>query len=564
MYTLSVFLPLMGSLLAGLGGRWLGAQGACWVSTTGVGVACLIALLAVYEVGVCGSPVSITLAPWMDIEFLDATWGFQFDALSCSMMVIVTFVSTLVHLYSTEYMRSDPHRPRFMAYLSLFTFFMMMLITAENFVQLFLGWEGVGLCSYLLINFWFTRLAANKAAMKAMVMNRIGDWGFALGIIVAFALFHTVDFATLFSQVHAYTHSDTPSEGLFTPQGYMTLIACLLFVGAVGKSAQVGLHTWLPDAMEGPTPVSALIHAATMVTAGVYMMIRCSPLFEEAPDALALITIVGAMTAFFAATTGVLQNDLKKVIAYSTCSQLGYMVFAVGLSQYAVSMFHLMNHAYFKALLFLSAGSVIHALSDEQDMRRMGGLVRLLPFTYSMMVLGSLALMGIPFLTGFYSKDVILEVAYAHYSFQGTFAWWLGGMSAFFTAYYSFRLIYMTFIRDTQAHRVSMDHVHEAPWPMAVPLVLLGLGSLWIGYLTREACIGLGTPYWNNAIVTLPEHSIQVDAEWLPVMVKMMPLFVSLGGASLALVLYHGCPRFVYALQLTWVGRTITEFLAKK
>lgn len=570
-YTLSVFLPLWGALLAGLGGRWLGAKGASLVTTSGVALACVIALLSVYEVGLSGSPVTVTLAPWMVVDHFDATWGFLFDPLSCSMMVIVTFVSTLVHLYSTEYMAHDPHRPRFMAYLSLFTFFMMMLITAENLIQLFVGWEGVGLCSYLLINFWFTRMAANKAAMKAMVMNRIGDWGFALGVIIIYAVFHTVDFAGIFSQVSAYA-AHTPGSDLqwgilgwsMTPEQTLTLIACLLFIGAVGKSAQVGLHTWLPDAMEGPTPVSALIHAATMVTAGVYMMIRCSPLFEHAPQALQIITVMGAMTAFFAATTGVLQNDLKKVIAYSTCSQLGYMVFAVGLSQYAVSMFHLMNHAYFKALLFLSAGSVIHALSDEQDMRRMGGLVRLLPFTYTMMMLGSLALMGIPFLTGFYSKDVILEVAYAHYSVQGTFAHWLGGISAFFTAYYSLRLIYMTFIRDTQAYRTSVDHVHEAPWAMAVPLGLLGVGSMFIGYLTKDMFIGLGTPYWNNSIVTHPEHVVQIDAEWLPVMVKMMPFFVSVSGAGLAVVLYHVFPRVVHSVQLTATGRALTQFLSKK
>merc|ERR1711871_348739 len=449
MYVAMVFLPLLGASLAGLGGRWLGARGAGMITTGGVGTAALLALVGLYEVGVCGSPTYVRLGPWMEVDWMDASWGFQFDALTSSMMVIVTLISTLVHLYSTEYMSHDPHQPRFMSYLSLFTFFMIMLITAENLVQLFLGWEGVGLCSYLLINFWFTRYAANKAAMKAMIMNRIGDFGFALGIFALFATFHSVDFATIFAQVPAYAAENGSS--------WLTVICLLLFVGAVGKSAQVGLHTWLPDAMEGPTPVSALIHAATMVTAGVYMMIRCSPLFEYAPSALVVITIFGAMTAFFAATTGLLQNDLKKVIAYSTCSQLGYMVFAVGLSQYSISMFHLMNHAYFKALLFLSAGSVIHALSDEQDMRRMGGLVRLLPYTYVMMMIGSLALMGFPFLTGFYSKDVILEIAYAKYTLSGHFAHWLGTLAAFFTAFYSMRLLYLTFLAEPNGFKNVMS-----------------------------------------------------------------------------------------------------------
>jgi NADH-ubiquinone oxidoreductase chain 5 len=516
----------------------------------------LLALIGFYEVGVNGSPVSVTLGPWMEVEWMDATWGFLFDSLTSSMMVIVTFISTLVHLYSMEYMAHDPHQPRFISYLSLFTFFMIMLITAENFVQMFLGWEGVGLCSYLLINFWFTRYAANKAAIKAMVMNRVGDFGFSLGIFGVFATFHSVDFAVVFSQVPSYasTHGST----------WLTVLCLLLFVGAVGKSAQIGLHTWLPDAMEGPTPVSALIHAATMVTAGVFMMIRCSPLFEYAPSALIVITFFGAMTAFFAATTGLLQNDLKKVIAYSTCSQLGYMVFAVGLSQYSISMFHLMNHAYFKALLFLSAGSVIHALADEQDMRRMGGLVKLLPFTYTMILVGSLALMGFPFLTGFYSKDVILEVAYAHFSFQGTFAHWLGCLSAFFTAFYSFRLIFITFFRDTQTYRTVLSHVHEAPWKMALPLGILGVGSIFIGYLTRDLFIGLGTPYWGNAIFIHPDHWIQADSEWIPVMIKWVPFWISVGGSGLALALYTFGRYFIFQIQLSTLGRNVTTFLAQK
>jgi len=363
-------------------------------------------------------------------------------------------------VYSIAYMGHDPHLPRFMSYLSIFTFFMLMLVTANNWIQMFFGWEGVGLASYLLINFWFTRAQANKSAIKAMLVNRVGDFGLALGIMALFAVFMTVDFVTVFACAHTMSQCYFI---FFTFEVHaLTTVCALLFVGAVGKSAQLGLHMWLPDAMEGPTPVSALIHAATMVTAGVFMLARCSPLFEHAPYALLGITLVGAMTAFFAATTGVVQNDLKRVIAYSTCSQLGYMIFVCGLSQYAVGIFHLMNHAFFKALLFLSAGAVIHALGDEQDMRKMGGVLKLLPFTYSMMVIGSLALIGFPFLTGFYSKDVILEVAYAKYSIGGNFAYWLGVMSALCTSYYSFRLLFLTFVGPVNALKASLHAVHEA------------------------------------------------------------------------------------------------------
>jgi NADH-ubiquinone oxidoreductase chain 5 len=556
MYLSIVALPLMGAITAGLFGRFIGPKGAGFITTGCVALAAMFSITTVYEVGLSGSPVYVTLAPWIHSEWLDASWGFLFDSLTTSMLVIVTGISALVHCYATGYMSHDPHIPRFMSYLSLFTFFMLMLITAENFVQMFLGWEGVGLCSYLLINFWYTRIQANKAAMKAMIVNRVGDFGFALGIFGFFATFHTVEFSTLFAQVPAYVavHGD----------GWITVLCLFLFVGAVGKSAQLGLHTWLPDAMEGPTPVSALIHAATMVTAGIFMMIRCSPLFEYAPTALIVVTVFGAMTAFMAATTGMLQNDLKKVIAYSTCSQLGYMAFAVGLSQYSVSMFHLMNHAYFKALLFLSAGSVIHAVADEQDMRRMGGLLRLLPYTYVMMLIGSMALMGFPFLTGFYSKDVILEVAYAHYSVAGTFAHWLGVISAFFTAFYSFRLIYFTFFRDTNAYRTTIEHAHDAPFAMGFPLFVLSLGALFGGYLTRDAIIGPGSNYWGNAIVTLPEHAILLDAEWIPLSIKWIPLVFSLGGATLAVVLYHGFAPLVHSIQMSPQGRELTLFLTKK
>ncbi|XP_065850278.1 NADH-ubiquinone oxidoreductase chain 5 [Euphorbia lathyris] len=398
------------------------------------------------------------------------------------MLIVVTFISSLVHLYSISYMSEDPHSPRFMCYLSIFTFFMPMLVTGDNSLQFFLGWEGVGLASYLLIHFWFTRLQADKAAIKAMLVNRVGDFGLAPGISGRFTLFQIVDFSTIFARASAPINSWISCNMRLNA---ISLICILLLIGAVGKSAQIGLHTWSPDAMEGPTPVSALIHAATMVTAGVFMIARCSPLFEYSPTALIVITFAGAMTSFLAATTGILQNDLKRVIAYSTCSQLGYMIFACGISNYSVSVFHLMNHAFFKALLFLSAGSVIHAMSDEQDMRKMGGLASSFPFTYAMMLMGSLSLIGFPFLTGFYSKDVILELAYTKYTISGNFAFWLGSVSVLFTSYYSFRSLFLTFLVPTNSFGRDIVRCHDAPIPMAIPLILLALGSLFVGYLAK-------------------------------------------------------------------------------
>jgi len=417
----------------------------------------------------------------------------MFDSLTVTMLIVVTGVSSLVHLYSTGYMSEDPHLPRFISYLSLFTFFMLILVTADNIIQMFVGWEGVGLCSYLLINFWFTRLQANKAAIKAIRVNRVGDFGLALGIMAVYTVFGSVDYATVFAIAPGVFEYSLLFLG--TPIPALTTICLLLFVGAVGKSAQLGLHTWLPDAMEGPTPVSARIHAATMVTAGVFLVARCSPLFEYSPTALMVVTVLGAITAFIAATTGLLQNDLKRVIAYSTCSQLGYMIFACGVSSYSVGVFHLANHAFFKALLFLSAGAVIHAVSDEQDMRRIGGLVRTLPFTYAMMFIGSLSLIGFPFLTGFYSKDVILEMSYSSYTVVGHFAHALGTVAAFFTAFYSMRLLYLTFLSEPIGYKSVMEGVHESPLNMTTPLGLLAVGSIFIGYISRDWSVGMGTDF---------------------------------------------------------------------
>jgi len=555
MYLSIIIIPGIASLLSGFFGRFLGPKGSSLITTTLVGITCFLSLTSLYEVGILGSVCEIKLAKWIESDLLEADWGFLFDSLTVSMLVIITSISTLVHLYSIDYMSEDPHLPRFMSYLSFFTFLMIILVTADNYLQMFVGWEGVGLCSYLLINFWFTRIAANKSAMKAIIVNRIGDFGLILGIIGLMVIFKSVDYETIFSIVSG--------SALTIPHSILTLVALLLFIGAVGKSAQIGLHTWLPDAMEGPTPVSALIHAATMVTAGVFLIIRSSPLFIVAEDILVLMTIMGSLTALFAATSGLLQNDLKRVIAYSTCSQLGYMVFACGIASFATSFFHLANHAFFKALLFLSAGAVIHALGDEQDMRKMGGLIRLLPFTYVMILIGSLSLMGFPFLTGYYSKDVILEstFAYSFVSFDSSFAYWLGTISAFFTAFYSIRLIYLTFITDTNAYHSILKNVHEVPIKMAIPLMILAFGSIFIGFLTKDLIIGFGTPFWNNAIVLLPN-----DAEFLPFFIKLIPVIFSLLGAIIGYSLYSSNLLWNWASpeQGTAVARFVYSFFNQK
>jgi NADH-ubiquinone oxidoreductase chain 5 len=425
---------------------------------------------------------------------------------------------------------------------------------------MFVGWEGVGLCSYLLINFWFTRIQANKAAIKAMIMNRVGDFGLALGILGIYLNFHSIDYATVFSLAPYHWEQTTYFFGI---QGNtLTIISLLLFIGAIGKSAQLGLHTWLPDAMEGPTPVSALIHAATMVTAGVFLLSRCSPLLEYAPLALAIISCVGGMTSFFAATTALVQNDMKRVIAYSTCSQLGYMVFACGLSSYGVGVFHLANHAFFKALLFLGAGSVIHGLADEQDMRKMGGLRRLLPFTYAMMLIGSLALIGFPYLTGFYSKDIILEAAYGKYDMYGDFAYILGCAAAFCTAFYSMRLLYLTFLAEPMGSKPVILGAHEPSINMSLTLGLLAIPSIFIGYLSKDLMIGWGGEFFGNALFCLPENYSLIDGEFASTLGKIFPVFLSLLGFFLSLYLYHFHSKTLYMWKTSYIG--LYNFLNRK
>ena len=562
MYLLVIFLPLIGSFSAGMFGRVLGPTGSSIVTVVCLCTTFTISSLIFFEVALSGSPVYLKLTTWIDSGVFNVDWGFMFDSLTSIMCCVVTFVSSLVHIYSTEYMGHDPHLPRFMSYLSLFTFFMLILVTADNYVQLFVGWEGVGLCSFLLINFWFTRIQANKAAIKAMVINRIGDFGLALGIFTIFVKFKAVDYATVFALTPLFAQESI--YFVFSEIDLLTLISLLLFVGAVGKSAQLGLHTWLPDAMEGPTPVSALIHAATMVTAGVFLIARNSILFEYAPTSLKVVALFGACTAFFAATVGLLQNDLKKVIAYSTCSQLGYMVFACGLSNYSVGIFHLANHAFFKALLFLGAGSIIHSVADEQDIRKMGGLKRLIPYTYSVILIGSLALIGFPFLTGFYSKDVILEIAYGKFTPEGHFSYYLGTCGAFFTAFYSTRLIYLTFLTKVNSYRTIIFNVTESSYRITSVLFILSVPSIFIGFSSKDMIIGFGSDFWGNSVFNLPNSMNRIDSEFINQKIKLLPLIVSCLGVLSAYVLYTFCKKSLFNFKISKIGLKIFNYLNKK
>ena len=478
------------------------------------------------------------------------------------MVAMVTCVATLIHIYSVGYMSHEHSTTtRFFAYLSLFTFAMLMLVTADNLVQLFFGWEGVGLASYLLIGYWYDRPAAARAAIKAMVVNRVGDLSFAVGIALVFYKFGAVDFTTIFAAVPSHA-SDTYHFLGAAPRSY-EVIGFLLFIGAMGKSAQILLHTWLPDAMEGPTPVSALIHAATMVTAGVFLMSRMSPLMEFAPGALAFVTFIGATTCLFAATIGCVQNDIKRVIAYSTCSQLGYMFMAAGVGAYQASMFHLITHAFFKALLFLCAGSVIHAMSDEQDMRRMGGIWRKIPWTYVSMWLGSLALGGIPYFAGYWSKDAILESTYAAHSAVGLYGFVCGTLAAFLTAFYSGRLLFLTFHGKPRADGHVMDHVHESPWTMRGPLVLLSFGAVLSGWLLHAMFIGdHNDAYWQGAIFNAPGNHVLQQVERTPLLIGLLPTVTGVLGFALAYVFYVARP--LAPVRLAALFPRIYQFLLNK
>jgi NADH-quinone oxidoreductase subunit L len=539
-----VFLPLLGALLAGLFGRVLGDRGAEITTTLFLVIAAVLSCVAFYNVALMGGAKTITIANFITSGDLVVDWSLRIDTLTAVMLVVVTVVSSIVHIYSIGYMHEDEGRARFFAYLSLFTFAMLMLVTADNFVQLFFGWEGVGLASYLLIGFWYKKPSANAAAMKAFIVNRVGDFGFALGIFGVFFLFGTLDFEAVFDAARSQANMVWTFAGM--ELNALTTICLLLFVGACGKSAQFMLHTWLPDAMEGPTPVSALIHAATMVTAGVFLVCRCSPMFEYAPDALFVVTVVGAITAFFAATAGLFQNDIKRVIAYSTCSQLGYMFVAAGLSAYEASMFHLFTHAFFKALLFLGAGSVIHALHHEQDMRQMGSVYSKIPVTWMLMLVGTLALtgVGIPLLqigfAGFYSKDAIIEGAFASHSAAAPFAFVLLVAAAAMTSFYSWRLVFMTFHGPQRGDPHVIEEAHESPPVMLWPLFILAFGAIAAGFLFVEHFIGHDRAgFWKDSIFVAETNRHLLDEiHDVPKWVKFSPFVAMILGFLVAAYFY--------------------------
>jgi NADH-quinone oxidoreductase subunit L len=565
-----VFLPLIGAIIAGFlafikpedkhAKHRIDAL-AQRITCGAMLASMVLAIIVFWDVAVDGNAYTVTILNWIESGTLQVSWALKIDTLTAVMMLVVTVVSAMIHVYSIGYMHHDNSIPRFMAYLNLFTFFMLMLVTADNLVQLFFGWEGVGLASYLLIGFWYDRPSANAAAIKAFVVNRVGDFGFTLGIFATFLLFGSVHLDTIFAAAPGEANT------MISVYGYelhaLTLICLLLFVGAMGKSAQLGLHTWLPDAMEGPTPVSALIHAATMVTAGVFMVARCSPLFEQSDAALTMVTVVGAGTCFFAATVACTQNDIKRVIAYSTCSQLGYMFFACGVSAYSAGIFHLMTHAFFKALLFLGSGSVIHAMSDEQDMRKMGGLWKLIPVTYALMWIGNLALAGIWPFAGYFSKDFILESAWAAGTFVGTLAFWLGIAAAFLTAFYSWRLLIMTFHGTPRSDESVVARIHESPKSMLIPMMVLAIGAVCAGFVAYEPLVGHHwQDFWRGSIVVLPQHPALEHAHDVPLWVKLAPLEVGLAGIALAYVLYmftSGIPQ-----MLASRFRTVYQFLLNK
>ena len=597
MYQLIVFLPLIGALISGIfgtalprsvhesrlidfnashgagaGGRTALAadhhhpheQSPAWpgLLTSGLLVVAAVLSWIVFLSSLGGSGTEkIGLLPFIHSGELNADWSLRIDALTKVMLVVVTTVSSLVHIYSIGYMSHDTSQPRFFAYLSLFTFAMLMLVTADNLVQLFFGWEGVGLASYLLIGFWYHRPSANAAAIKAFIVNRVGDFGFALGIFACFAIFGSIDLDTIFNAAPAQLGRNMEFVGL--EADVLTVICLLLFMGAMGKSAQFLLHTWLPDAMEGPTPVSALIHAATMVTAGVFLVARLSPLYELAPNAQAFVALIGAVTAFFAGTVALVQNDIKRVIAYSTCSQLGYMFVAMGLGAYGVGMFHLFTHAFFKALLFLGSGSVIHALAGEQDMRRMGGLSGHLRITWVLMFIGTLALTGFPLTAGYFSKDAVIEAAFAHHGPVSAVCFWLLVVSALLTAFYSWRLMFLTFHGQPRASREVMEHAHESPPVMLLPLYVLAAGSLFAGMLFYDYFIGQEESlFWSTAIYRAPENEIVHHLHDVPFAVRLAPFIMLVVGFAVAYLFYIVRPSL--PKRLAEVNEPVYKFLLNK
>lgn len=535
MYLYVIFSSLFNSILIGLFGKFFGRQTAVSMALLTMLITLFFTFIILFEILLNQNIVIIDFYNLFIINEIKINIGFLFDSLTSIMLLVVIGISTFVHIFTAGYMSHDPFIVRFYTYLGLFTFFMVILITSDNFLQLFVGWEGVGVCSYLLINFWYNRVAANKAAIKAMLMNRIADVFFIFAIILILFYFKTVNYLIVFSLIDFFQKSTVFI--FFTEIKIIDLILFLLFLGAIGKSAQIGLHTWLPDAMEGPTPVSSLLHAATMVTAGVFLLIRCSFIFETSNTILFIIILFGSITALFSALVATFQYDIKKIIAYSTCSQLGYMFFSSGLSNYNITLFHLFNHAFFKALLFLGAGSIISSLLDEQDMRRMGSLVYKMPFTYLAILIGSLAILGFPFLTGFYSKDILLETTYISYSVDALYIYIMGILTAFFTAMYSMKLIFFVFISKTNIYNKYIT-LQENNIFILIPLFSLSILSIFIGYLFSEIFIGIGANYLHNSIYIKFEHYNNIEMEFLSPLIKLMPLIWTFLGLYLSYIFF--------------------------
>ena len=518
-----VFLPLIGSFISGLFGKRIGARNCQILTSSLVAISAILSLFIFYQVLTQDYNSNKLIFNWINSGNFNVNWSIYIDPLTSVMLVVVSLISSIIHFYSIGYMDHDPHKPRFMAYLSLFTFAMLTLVTADNFLQLFFGWEGVGLCSYLLIGFWYKKPSANAAAIKAFIVNRVGDFGFAIGIFLIFFFYGTVNYNEVFQLTPQLIQKQVIFLGI--EFNLITLICLLLFVGSMGKSAQILLHTWLPDAMEGPTPVSALIHAATMVTAGVFLVVKCSPIFEYSQVALNVVAVVGMTTAFFAATVALVQNDIKKIVAYSTCSQLGYMFFAAGVGAYHVAIFHLFTHAFFKALLFLGSGCVIHSFNEEQDIRSMGGVWKKIPYTYALMIIGTLALTGFPFLSGYYSKDAIIEFAYLRGSAIGYCAVTVGILTALLTAIYSWRLIFKTFHGKYNNKKNNLSSIQESSFMMLIPSSLLAIGAIITGILFKEMFIGHDTQFWNDSILFLQAYQNEHLPIWL---IVITPLIVTL------------------------------------
>ena len=554
MYLAIITLPLLGSIVSGFFGRKVGVSGAQLISCTCVIITTILAMITFFEVGMNNIPTSINLFRWIDSESLNVLWSFNFDSLTVSMLIPVLIVSSLVHLYSIGYMSHDPHNQRFFSYLSLFTFMMIILVTSNNFLLMFVGWEGVGICSYLLVSFWFTRIAANQSSMSALLTNRVGDTYLTIGMFAILWSFGNVDYATVFSLAP------------FVNENIVTIIGICLLIGAMAKSSQVGLHVWLPMAMEGPTPVSALIHAATMVTAGVYLLMRTSPLIEYSSTVLILCLWLGAITTVFSSLIGLFQQDIKKVIAYSTMSQLGMMVIAVGLSSYNVALFHLVNHAFYKGLLFLGAGAVIHAVADNQDFRKYGGLRPFLPLSYSVMLIASLSLVAFPFMTGFYSKDFILESAYGEFYFSSIVVYFIATIGAMFTTLYSVKVLFLTFLTNPNGPVINYKHAHEGNIYMSLPLIILAIFSIFFGYITKDIFIGLGSDFFvDNSLFIHPMHEIMIDTEFaVPVLYKLLPLIFTISLSVIAIIMSEFVPKLLINFKFSRFGYNIFGFFNQR